>query len=413
MRKIVFQNLSIAFLSKAIGLLTFIFIARSLSENDYGIYIYIIMVMSLLPLLQLGSLHGTSILLPKHIANSNENEVELFVYSNIISHIIQFLTVFTLFFIDINLNGLIIIVIGANFFFSLYTQNAIGFLNSNQEFQKANIIKASEQLLKPTLVLIFFYFFRNIESIFISQLLATFFILLISILIVPIKFIRIDTRRFKEKAVEIYKIGFFLFIVWAIDLIFRTADRWFISEFYSLEELATYGFTSSLALNIWVIAMVFFEPFSQILYSLVAEKKYIDVKKIVKKTNNKLYVLIFIVSLIAILIYPYVLDLVIKKYYGTESLFIVLVISSVLLSINNMYIYYLTSNNFHFVLLKYQAIVLALNLLLNSIFVFYHVDILYYSYSTIFSLVIYFILVRRFYNLDISKKTNKKYYLKI
>lgn len=405
MRKIVLQNLSIALVSKAIGFLSFVFIAKSLSENDYGIYIYIIMIISLLPLLQLGSMQGSIILLPKHIANPNENEVELFVYSNIISHIIQFGAVFTLFLFDIDLNRLIILVIGANFFLSLYTQNALGYLNSNQEFQKANIIKAFEQLLKPTLVLIFFYFFRNIESIFISQLLATFFILLISILIVPIKFIRIDTRRFKEKVAAIYKIGFFLYIVWAIDIIFRTADRWFISKFYSLEELATYGFTSSLALNIWLIAMVFFEPYGQILYTLVAEKKYIDVKKIIQRTNNKLYVLIFIVSIIAIIVYPYVLELVIKKYYGTEILFFVLVISSVLLSINNMYIYYMVSNNFHFVLLKYQAIVLALNLLLNGIFVFFHMDILYYSYSTILSLLIYFILVRRFYNFDISNKT--------
>ncbi len=70
-----------------------------------------------MPLLQLGSFHGTSILLPKHIANPNENEVELFVYSNIISHIIQFGAVFTLFLFDIDLNRLIILVIGANFFF--------------------------------------------------------------------------------------------------------------------------------------------------------------------------------------------------------------------------------------------------------------------------------------------------------
>jgi len=405
LRKIVLQNLSIAFISKAIGFLSFIFIARSLSENDYGIYIYILMVMSLLPLLQLGSLHGTSILLPKHITNPNENEVELFVYSNIISHIIQFVAVLTLFLFDIDLNRLIILVIGANFFFSLYTQNAIGLLNSNQEFQKANIIKAFEQLLKPTLVLSFFYFYRNLESIFISQLLATFFILLISILKVPIKSIRIDTGRFKEKAIVIYKIGFFVYIVWAIDIIFRTADRWFISKFYSLEELATYGFTSSLALNIWLIAIIFFEPYGHILYTLVAEKKYIYVKKIVRRTNNKLYVLIFIVSLISIIVYPYVLELVIKKYYGTEILFFVLVISSVLLSINSMYIYYMIGNNFHFILLKYQAIVLALNLLLNGIFAFYHMDILYYSYSTIFSLLLYYILVRRFYNFDISNKT--------
>lgn len=404
MRKIVLQNLSIAFISKSISFISFLFIAKVLSENEYGIYIYITMIISLLPLLQLGSFHGTSILLPKYIANPNENEVELFVYSNIISHIIQFGAVFTLFLFDIDLNRLIILVIGANFFFSLYTQNALGYLNSNLEFQKANIIKAIDQLLKPTLVLIFFYFFRNIESIFISQLLATFFVLLISILIVPIKFIRIDTRRFKEKVAAIYKLGFFLYIVWAIDIIFRTADRWIISEFYSLEELAIYGFTSNLALNIWLLALIFCAPYTQITYNLVAKNKYKDVKKVIIRTNNKLYIFIFIVSFLAIVAYPLLLELVIKKYYETELLFFTLVISSLFMSFNSMYIYYMISNNFHFILLKYQLLTLTINVLLNCVFVFLNVDIVYYSYSTILSSAIYLILVRRFFYLDIDKR---------
>ncbi|WP_222862815.1 hypothetical protein, partial [Campylobacter concisus] len=54
--------------------------------------------------------------------------------------------------------------------------------------------------------------------------------------------------------------------------------------------------------------------------------------------------------------------------------------------------------------LKYQFIILALNLILNSIFVFYHTDILYYSYSTSFSLGVYFILVKRYFYADILKK---------
>ena len=238
------------------------------------------MIISLLPLLQLGSFHGTSILLPKHIANPNENEVELFVYSNIISHIIQFGAVFTLFLFDIDLNRLIILVIGANFFFSLYTQNALGYLNSNLEFQKANIIKAIEQLLKPSLVFVLFYFFRKIETIFIAQLIATFFILLISLYIVPLKKTSFDFRIFREKVATIYKIGFFVYLVWAIDIVFRTADRWIISEFYSLGELARYGFTSNLALNIWLIALIFCAPYSQVVLSLLQKINIMMLRKL-------------------------------------------------------------------------------------------------------------------------------------
>jgi O-antigen/teichoic acid export membrane protein len=406
MRKIVFQNLSIAVVSKLIGFLSFIYIAKTISENEYGVYIYTLMVLSLLPLLQFGSMHGTIILLPKYIAKPNKSEFELFTHSNIISHLIQFIALWMLFLFNINLNLLIIIIIGANFFLSLYPQNAQMYLNSKLEFQKSNIIKAFDQLLKPILVLIIFYFYNNLESIFIAQLLATTCTLFLSIFIVPFEFLRIDIKRFKESTLKIYKIGFFIYLVWAIDIFFRTSDRWFISEFYSLDDLATYGFTSALALNVWLIAMVFFQPYAQILYTQVADKNYLEVKKNIKRTNIKLFILLFIISTLSTLIYPIILDLFIKKYFETEFLFFSLVISAVLLSINNMYIYYLVSNDFHFTLLKYQSIILVINLSLNSIVAYYHLDIIYFSFSTILSLLLYFLMVRSFYQRDIAKKIN-------
>lgn len=404
MRKIVAQNLSIALLSKAIGFISFIFIAKILSENEYGIFIYITMVLSLLPLLQLGSMHGTIILLPKYIVDPNKNEDELYIFSNYISHIIQLLAVGLLFLFNIELNYLIIAAIGTNFFLSHYSSNVQTYLNSHHEFQRANIIKGIEQVLKPSVVLIVFYFYRNIESIFIAQLVVTTIIFLISSYIVPFKFLKLDFSKFKKTIFTIYKLGFFIYLVWAIDILFRTADKWFISQFYSLEELAAYGFTSSLAMNVWLLAMSFFAPYAQVLYKYVAQEKFTDVKNTVESTNKKLYILLLIVSVVAIVAYPFVLELIIKKYFGTELLFFVLVISAIFLSINNMYIYYMISNNFHLVLLKYQGFVLVLNLILNGIFAYYHLDILYYSYSTIISLVIYFILVRRYFYIDIAKK---------
>lgn len=404
MRKIVAQNLSIALFSKAIGFASFIFIAKILSESEYGIFIYVTMVLSLLPLLQLGSMHGTVILLPKYIVNPQKSENELYIYSNYISHIIQLLAVGLLFLFDIELSYLVVVVIGVNFFLSHYSGNVQTYLNSHHEFQKANIIKGIDQVLKPSVVLIVFYFYRNIESIFVAQLIVTTLIFFLSIYMVPFKFLKIDFGKFKEAIVTIYKLGFFIYLVWAIDIIFRTADKWFISQFYSLEELATYGFTSSLAMNVWLLAMSFFAPYAQVLYKYVAQEKFTYVKNTVESTNKKLYILLLIVSVVAIVAYPFVLELIIEKYFGTELLFFVLVVSAIFLSINNMYIYYMISNNFHFTLLKYQGFVLVLNLILNAIFAFYHLDILYYSYSTIASLAIYFILVRRYFYIDIAKK---------
>ena len=408
MRKIIVQNLSIALLSKAIGFISFIYIAKILSENEYGAFIYITMVLSLLPLLQFGSMHGTVILLPKYIVDPNKNEEELYVISNYISHIIQLLAVGLLFLFNIELNYLIIAVIGTNFFLSHYSSNVQTYLDSHHEFQKANIIKGIEQVLKPSVVLIVFYFYRSIESIFIAQLIVTTIILFISLYMVPFKFLKIDFRKFKKTISTIYKLGFFIYLVWAIDILFRTADKWFISQFYSLEELATYGFTSSLAMNVWLLAMSFFAPYTQVLYKYVAQGNFSDVKNTVESTNKKLYILLLIVSVVAIVAYPFVLELIIKKYFGTEFLFFVLVVSAIFLSINNMYIYYMISNNFHFVLLKYQVFILVLNLMLNGVFAYYHLDILYYSYSTIICLAIYFILVRRCFYINIENKLKER-----
>jgi len=406
MKKIVSQNLAITIISKLISFISFIYIAKILTESEYGIFVYITMIISLLPLLQFGSMNGTMILLPKYINDANKDEEKLFFNYNVVSHLIQFIACFILFIFDIDVSYMLIIIIALTFFISLQVNNSIMFLYSKHEFEKANLIKLIDQILKPLVVLFMFYYYKNIDSIFYGQLIATITSLLTSVYFVKFNSLvqRFNFSEFKVHVKNIYQIGFFIYLTWAIDILFRTADKWYISQFYSLEELATYGFTSSLAMNVWLLAMSFFAPYAQVLYKYVAQEKFIDVKNTVESTNKKLYILLLIVSLVAIVSYPFVLELIIKKYFDTELLFFVLVVSAIFLSINNMYIYYMISNNFHFVLLRYQVFVLILNLILNGFFAFYHFNILYYSYSTIISLVIYFILVRRYFYIDIAKK---------
>ena len=358
MQKVILQNLIIAICSKGLSFLSFIYIAKSLSERDYGTFVYITMVLSLLPLLQLGSMHGTVILLPKHIVDK-KNENELFLYSNIISHIIQFIGASILLLLNIKLSSSVILVIAANFFFSHYTENVKIFLNSKHEFEKVNFLKSLDEILRPFVTILIFYYYQNIESIFIAQFIVTSVTFLVSFCLVPLTFYNIKFYSFKKIVFEIYKIGFFVYLTWAIDILFRTADRWFISTFYSSEELATYGFTSSLAMNIWLLSMSFFAPYSQLLYTYVAQKDFISVKNIVETTNKQVYVFLTVTSIIAVITYPLFLEFIVKRYLGTEFLFFVLILSAIFLSINNMYIYYMISDNHHFALLKYQFIILA------------------------------------------------------
>lgn len=404
MKRVVVQNLSIAILSKLISFVSFLFITKILTTTDYGSYVYILMILSILPLFQFGSMHGVIILLPKHIADKSRDENNLFEIYNIFSHLLQIMTVVILFFLDVALSEYILFAIALSYIFSKHIENAQIYLNANLKFEQANIIKAIEQILKPLLILGVFYKYQNIESIFIAQALIAIFVFIVAIYFVKFKLKVFNFDSTKRALLLIYKIGFFVYLIWAIDILFRTADRWFISQFYSLDELATYGFTSTLAMNIWLLSMSFFAPYAQLLYKSVAQGEYIEVKKIVEDTNKKLYILLGIVSLITLLLYPYLLEFIVHKYFDTYYLFFILVLVSIFLTINNMYIYYMISNELHFKLLKYQAIILLINFVLNAISAYYHLDIIYFSYATLLSLLLYFVLVRRYFYIDIGSK---------
>lgn len=404
MRKIIFQNLSITILSKILGFIAFIYIAKVLSTNHYGLLVYINLLLSILPLLQFGSMNGATILLPKYIAKRDGSEQILFKSYNNVSHLIQIVSVVVIFLLNIDISSFVLIIIALNYMLSKHIENSQILLSSNIEFHKLNVIKFFDQVLRPIATIVLFYYFKNLESIFISQLLVTIISFLISIIYVKFSLFGISFIQIKQVVKSLYKIGFIVYLIWAIDILFRTSDRWFISQFYKLDDLAAYGFVSSLSMNIWLLSISFFAPYSQLLYKHVAENNFLAAKNLIVSTNKKLYILLALSSVIAIAFYPLLIDFIIHKYSGTWLLFIALVMVSVLLSINNLFIYYLISNGLHFVLLKYQAIILFINLLLNSIFVLFKLDIIYFACSSIFALFTYFVLVRKCFFIDIEKK---------
>ena len=401
MKKIVIQNLSITLISKIFSFISFLYIAKILSQQEYGNFIYINLILSLLPLFQFGSMHGIVILLPKYITNHQDKKEELFITYNSFSILLQILSIVLLYLFNIELSPWVLVIIAFNYILSKYMENGQIYLNTHLLFEKANVLKAIDQIVRPILILVVFYSYKNIESIFVAHLATTFLTSVITFVITKIKFkifFNIETIK------KIYKIGFFIYLTWGIDILFRSADRWFISQFYDLKDLASYGFTSALAMNIWLVAMSFFSPYTQLLYKAVAQNDFFKVKEIVENTNKNLYILISVISIVTIIAYPYLLEFIVHKYFDTYYLFFILVIVSIFLSVNNMYIYYMISNNLHFVLLRYQIIILTINLLLNGLFSFYHLNLVYFAYSTILSLVIYFILVRRYFYVDINKK---------
>lgn len=384
--------------------MSFLYVARELSKSEYGVYVYIGMCLSLLPLLHLGSMHGTVVLLPKKIAGKNNSEVDLFWVYNSFSLCIRALSVFALFFLEGRLKGSIVLMIALGAWLSQYVENTQVLLGAKLEFFKQNLIRVVDEVLRPLLILCFFVMNKSVEALFVASTVTAFLAFLVALCFIRPYFKCLNLATYGAVLQEIYRIGFFIYMIWAIDIVFRTIDRWFIALFYSVEELATYGFVSSLSINVWLLAMSFFAPYSQLLYKYVAEGQYADVKMLIEKTNKRLYVFTGLIAMAALSLYPFLLDFVVKKYFGSEFLFSLLVISFVFLSINCMYVYYMISNNLHFFLLKYQGIILAGNLGLNAIFALFHLNIVFFSYSTIVTLVLYFFLVRRRFYIDILQK---------
>jgi len=401
MQRIIRQNIAIMGLSKGFSFVLFLYIAKQLSQEEYGSYIYIIMVLSLMPLLQFGSRHGATVLLPKAIAKKDGCDEDVFLNYSSVSIIIQAFSIVVLLFLNLEVGTLSVLAIGVTFFLLKLVENAQLKLNSNMEMASSNVIKAVDQVFRPVLTFAFFLYFNTLSSVFWGQLAAVAIAFGVSLFYVPLTFkLKLNLNLLKR----LYKVGFFIYLIWATDILFRTADRWFISQFYEKGDLATYGFVSSFSMNLWILSLAFIAPYAQLMYKNVSESNFSAVNKLIGDTNKKLYYLMSATFLGMMVVYPIIVDHVLHKYRDTFLLMLVLALVSIFLSLNNMYIYYMNINEMHFVLLRRQMFVLIVNLASNMILAYLHLGIVYFGFSTFMCLVLYFLMVRSCYKKDIKKK---------
>ncbi len=401
MKNIIIQNIFISFFSKGILFLTFIFLSRELSVDKYSVYVYVSLILNFLPFFQLGSSHGISILLPKLSLSNAKEKKEIFLSYSIISICLQFI-VFIIFFLKVKLDNYILLVICVDFILSKLIENSQIYLNSHLIFQKANNIKFFEQVFKPVFIFLFFYFYRSLESVFYSKLFTTIMLLFLVFNKEVFKYLKysLTTISFSKLFLNgqlIYKTGFFVFISWAFDLLFRSSDLWIVKHFYSNYDFAQYGFTSSLAMNLWLFAMSYFAPYSNLLYSYVAKGEYDNVRNIVKTTNRKIFVIIAILIIFSLSFYPFLINFFVKKYEDSYLLFGLMTISAFALTMNNMYIYYLVSTGKFKEILKIQSLIVLLNFLLLLCCAKLNLSTKYVCCSTILSLSLYYFIVRNRY----------------
>ena len=400
MRKVIIQNLSITMISKILSFILFILMAKILTEEEYGQLVQITMILSLLPLLHFGSTQGAAVQLPRLFAKK-ENHRGLFDSYNAFSNVVQLVSGFIVYFvIDITNNYFILIVI-LNYIMSKYVENVQIYLDSKLDFLISNKIKSLDQICKPLFAILCVLIYPSVISLFFGYLISTFISFVACLYFVNGFGFKVN---FKNDIPALFKIGFLVYISWALDMLFRSSDRWFINYFYDAKTLGEYGFSSNLALNIWLLSMSFFSPYASILYNKSALNDYKGILDTVESTNKKLYFLISIVSIIAIGLYPVLVNLIIDKYHETHVLFSLLVVVSILLSINNMYIYYFVSQDNVLLLIKFQVLILIINFFMNLMVPYLDLSYIYFAISTIVSLLLYHIVLRlSFYN-DINEK---------
>lgn len=134
-----------------------------------------------------------------------------FLVYNTFSHLLQFLSAIFLLFIDVMLNKFIVVIIALNFVLSKYPENVQIYLSSHLEFQKLNIIKTFDQIIRPISVLILFTLYKTIESIFIAQFTVSILTFMLSYYFVKLKINLPELKIIKNILKEIYFVGF-LFI---------------------------------------------------------------------------------------------------------------------------------------------------------------------------------------------------------
>lgn len=172
--------------------------------------------------------------------------------------------------------------------------------------------------------------------------------------------------------------------------------------FYSLEELAAYGFAASLAFNIWGVGLAYLAPYAQLLYRSIAKDDWTEVRGVIRKANRELYALMVMMIVAAVGLYPFVLKYIVKRYDGTWALFSVLAIASFFLAANNMQIYYLSATYQQFRMLKYQLVLVGASGVLYLIASVFSLPLFTLSILTLLALLVYWAVITLYVAADIK-----------
>ncbi|WP_412474022.1 lipopolysaccharide biosynthesis protein [Halobacteriovorax sp. YZS-1-1] len=391
-------------LSKILSFMMFLILGKELTEINFGQLVYVNLIISYIPMMQIGLMNGAAVLIPKHSISSNESVLDYFNDFNISSLLLHSVSFIFLLIPVFELDTTLTLIILVDLFFKKLIENLNLYLRSLLKLQRSIYVKVFDELLRVIIVLSFFMYNKSLRGIFEGHLIASILTFFLILYLVPEYNFRFFSRQYKVNLREVFNIGFLIYISWLFDLLFRSLDKILIKGFMSIEDLAIYGFCSSLAINIWVLSLSYFSPYAQLLYRLVVEERFLKADLLIKKVNRFHLRLLTLAFVGASLFYPLITKYFVKKYDEAYFTFIILLAAFGMLSRCNMYIYYMNCNRMQKKIIKHQLVIICINIILNLISAYYFRDIFYFSIATLVSALIYYKTLKVEYNNEIRRR---------
>jgi len=264
--------------------------------------------------------------------------------------------------------------------------------------------KLIESVSKFLLPILFYAFFKSIESYFFGILIGLLIGTLISYRSIRFN-LNLDIIRLKKYWVFAYPIALTALFSWSISL----SDRFFIEYFFGESELGVYGILYQVGFLPLILGAVFNNYANPIIFKIHSEDKYIAFKKLFYYIKiSTIVLLVLLVSLILIskeTFYLLINSDILAQQKNYISL-ILLLIACIFSILQNNFSFYLVLNEKLILHSYFFFIVCIINFSLNFLIKSY--GIIAAAFSTLISYFILFVLmfffVKRHYKEILFKK---------
>lgn len=173
MKGILLQNIAITGFSRLLGFALSLYVARTIPEADYGHYVFVLLVVTMLPIAQFGAVQGITIELPKKI-QGGANWTELYASFAFLSQTLQVVSIAVLFILDGTSIGWIgLVSLAVHIALSRAYENGKILFGAKLEFYGQLRIRWIDEAFRPLVQGILFFLYPRLDSVFLGQALVT------------------------------------------------------------------------------------------------------------------------------------------------------------------------------------------------------------------------------------------------